>query len=290
MNPPLYPEFKPLGFEDRDFVNRYLDANPSGVCEMSFPNIFIWKDSERPRYTTLNGNVCILVEPTFEPAYFLPPAGENEIEKTIETCLEHAPRLSRVAEPFVRKYGAPYKVEEDRNNFDYVYRCDEMAELKGKKFDGKRNRIKKFESSFAHAYEKLRPEHVDGCRLLLHEWYDAKGNSDPYMKAEKEAILEALAMFKELRLTGGAVTVADRIEAFTLGMPLTDDTALIQIEIASPAFPGLAQWINREFVRREWSGFRFINREQDVGVPGLRKAKLSYQPDHFVKKYNLLKK
>lgn len=287
MNPPLYPEFKPLGFEDRDLVNRYLTANPSGVCEMSFPNLFIWKDSERPRYTILHGNLCILVEPTFEPAYFLPPAGANEIEKTIDTCLARAPRLSRVPEAFVRTYGAPYKVEEDRDNFDYVYRCDELAELKGKKFDGKRNRIKKFELSFGHAYEKLREDHVDGCRRLLHEWYDVKGNSDPYMKAEKEAILEALAMFKELCLTGGVVTVAERIEAFTIGMPLTADMALIQIEIANPALPGLAQWINREFIRREWSAFRFANREQDMGVPGLRKAKLSYQPDHLLKKYSL---
>ncbi len=287
MNPPLYPEFKPLGFEDRDLINRYLEVNPSGVCEMSFPNIFIWKDSERPRYTILNGNLCILLEPTFEPAYFLPPAGEREIAKTIETCLAHAPRLSRVPEAIVKTYGAPYKVEEDRDNFDYVYRCDDLVELKGKKFDGKRNRIKKFESSFGHAYEKLRPEHVDGCRELLHKWYDAKGNSDPYMKAEKEAILAALAMFKELCLTGGVVTVVGRVEAFTMGMPLTTDTALIQIEIANPALPGLAQWINREFIRREWPAFRYVNREQDMGVPGLRKAKLSYQPEHLLNKYNL---
>jgi len=287
MNPPQYPEFKPLGFEDRDLVNRYLDVNPSGVCEMNFPNILIWKDSERPRCTVLNGNLCILLEPTFEPAYFLPPAGENEIEKTIETCLAHAPRLSRVPEAFIRKYGSSYKVEEDRDNFDYVYLAEELAELKGKKFDGKRNRIKKFESTFDHAYEKLRKDHAGDCQRLLLHWFEEKGNGDPYMKAEKDAILEALEYFERLGLTGGVVAVAGRVEAFTLGMRLADDTALIQIEIANPAFPGLAQWINREFVRREWTAFRFINREQDMGVPGLRTAKLSYQPDHLVKKYNL---
>ena len=290
MNPPQFPEFKPLGFEDRDLINRYLDLNPSEVCEMSFPNIFIWKDSERPRYTTLNGNLCILVEPTFEPAYFLPPGGGNEVGRTIEACLEHAPRLSRVPEDFVRAHGASLRCEEDRDNFDYIYLREDLAELKGKKYDGKRNRIRKFESTFAHAYERLRSEHADDCRRLLYQWFEEKGNGDPYMKAEKEAILEALVLFEKLSLVGAVVSVAGRIEAFTIGTPLTGDTALIQIEIANPAFPGLAQWINREFVRREWSGFRFINREQDVGVPGLRKAKLSYQPDHFVKKYNLLKK
>jgi hypothetical protein len=290
MIPPLYPDFKPLGFEDRSLVKRYLDEHPAGICEMNFANLFIWKDSERPRYTILNGNLCILVDPTFESAYFLPPAGANEIINTVRTCLTHAPRLSRVPEAFLQRCGGAFRAEEDRDNFDYVYLTEELAELKGKKFDGKRNRIRKFESSFAHAYEKLGRNHVDGCRRLLHEWYEVKGNSDPYMTAEKEAILEALAMFGELCLTGGVVTIADRIEAFTFGKRLTDDTALVQIEIASPVFPGLAQWINREFVRREWRGFRFINREQDLGVPGLRKAKLSYQPDHLVKKYNLFTK
>jgi hypothetical protein len=287
MNPPPYPDFKLLGFEDQDLVKRCLDTHPSGVCEMNFPNILIWKDSERPRCTILNGNLCILIEPTFEPAYFLPPAGGNEIEETVKACLTHAPRLSRVPEAFVEKCGAAFRVEEDRDNFDYVYLAEELAELKGKKYDGKRNRIKKFESTFDHAYEKLRKDHTGECRRLLQHWFEEKGNGDPYMKAEKDAILEALEYFERLGLTGGVVTVAGRVEAFTFGMRLTDDTALIQIEIANPAFPGLAQWINREFVRREWTAFRFINREQDMGVPGLRTAKLSYQPDHLVKKYNL---
>jgi len=290
MNPPLYPQFSPVGPQDQDLLKRYLDGHPAGVCEMNFPNILIWKDSERPRYTILNGNLCILLEPTFESAYFLPPAGGNEVEKTIEVCLSHAPRLSRLPEEFVRKYGAPFRVEEDRDNFDYVYLTEELAELKGKKFDGKRNRIKKFESSFGHAYDDLRKEHTDDCRRLLYQWFEEKGNGDPYMKAEKDAILEALVRFEGLGLKGGVVIVNGRVEAFTIGTPLTGDTAVIQIEIANPAFPGLAQWINREFIRREWSAFRFINREQDMGVAGLRKAKLSYQPDHLVKKYNLCSK
>ncbi len=290
MNPPFYPQFKPVGLEDRDFINRCLAECSSGTCEMNFPNILIWKRSEQSRYTILNGNLCFLIEPGFEPAYFLPPAGVNDIEKTVEICLSCAPRLSRVPEDFIQKYGAPFRVEEDRDNFDYVYRTEDLAELRGNRFDGKRNRIKKFESSFDHAYDRLRKEHSDDCRRLLLQWYEEKGNGDPYMRAEKEVILEALAYFDELPFKGAVVKVAGRVEAFTIGTLLTDDTAVIQIEIANSAFPGLAQWINREFVRREWSAFRFINREQDLGVLGLRKAKLSYQPDHLLKKYNLYNK
>jgi hypothetical protein len=287
MSHPVYPELKPVGLGDHALLRGYLDREPSGVCEMNFANIFIWKDSERPRYTILNGSLCILVEPDFEPPYFLPPAGGDRIPETVATCLCHAPRLSRVPEEFVRRFGAGFKVEEDPDNFDYIYRVEDLVELKGKKYDGKRNRIRKFESSFRHEYSPLSRNHAPECAALLQSWFEEKRNGDPYMKAEKVAIVQALASFEVLGLKGGVVKVDGRIEAFTFGMRLSEGTAVIPIEIANPAFAGLAQWINREFVRREWPDYEFVNREQDMGVEGLRKAKLSYQPHHLVRKYNL---
>ncbi|MCX6570070.1 MAG: phosphatidylglycerol lysyltransferase domain-containing protein [Candidatus Aminicenantes bacterium] len=287
MSHPVYPEFKPVGLEDQALLRGYLEREPSGVCEMNFANIFIWKDSEHPRYTILDGSLCILVEPDFEPPYFLPPVGGDRVPETIAACLRHAPRLSRVPEEFVRRFGAGFRAEEDPDNFDYLYRVEDLVELKGKKYDGKRNRIRKFESTFSHEYAALARGDVAGCVRLLEHWFEEKRNGDPYMKAEKVAIVQALASFELLALKGGVVKVDGRIEAFTFGMRLSEDTAVIPIEIANPAFAGLAQWINREFVRREWPDCKFVNREQDMGVEGLRKAKLSYQPDHLARKYNL---
>jgi len=287
VSAPLYPEFKPVGLEDQSVFKEFLDREPSGVCEMNFANIFIWKDSEHPRWTLLNGNLCVLVGPDFEPPYFLPPAGGDRVPETVETLLGHAPRLSRVPEEFVKRYGAGFRAEEDPANFDYVYRVGDLAELRGKKYDGKRNRIRKFESTCVHDYSALASADVPGCVRLLEDWFEGKANGDPYMRAEKKAILRALGSFVALGLKGGVVKVGGRAEAFTLGMRLTDDTAVIQIEIANPGLVGLAQWINREFVRREWSAFPFINREQDVGIDGLRQAKQSYQPAKLVKKFDL---
>jgi len=146
---------------------------------------------------------------------------------------------------------------------------------------------KKFESTCPHEYAALTRADVSGCVHLLEDWFEGKANGDAYMMAEKRAILQALASFEPLGLRGGVVKVGGRVEAFTLGMRLTDDTAVIQIEIANPGLVGLAQWINREFVRREWTAFPFINREQDMGVEGLRQAKLSYQPARLLKKFNI---
>jgi uncharacterized protein len=284
---PAYPDFKPVGLEDQDVFREYLEASPSEVCELNFANIFMWKDPEHPRWTTLNGSLCILVEPDFEDPYFLPPVGGGRVPETIAKCLRHAPRLSRVPEAFAERYGAGFKVEEDPGNFDYIYLRQELAELKGKKFDGKRNRIRKFESTFTHEYHPLTRADVPGCFRLLEDWFEEKRNGDPYMRAERVAIIQALASFERLDLKGGVVKVGGRVEAFTMGGRLTADMAVIPIEIANPGLVGLAQWINREFVCREWPDDTFINREQDMDIEGLRKAKLSYQPVRLVKKFNL---
>ena len=287
MSRPAFPDFKPVGLEDQDIFKEYFEASPSEVCELNFANIFMWKDSEHPSWTILNGSLCILVEPDFEDPYVLPPVGGERLSETVSACLRHAPRLSRVPESFVARFGAGFRVEEDPGNFDYVYLRRELAELKGKKFDGKRNRIRKFESTFAHQYHALTRADVPGCFRLLEDWFEEKRNGDPYMKAEKVAIVQALASFERLGLKGGVVKVGGRVEAFTMGGRLTADMAVIPIEIANPGLVGLAQWINREFACREWPDSTFINREQDMNIEGLRKAKLSYQPVRLVRKYNL---
>jgi len=290
LRPPAFPDLKPVGLEDQPVFAEYLDREPSEVCELNFANVFIWKDSEHPRWTILNGSLCVMVEPDFEDPYFLPPVGGERVPETIAACLALAPRLSRVPEAFVRRFGAGFRVEEDPNNFDYLYRVEDLAELKGKRYDGKRNRIRKFESTFAHEYHTLMRADVPGCVRLLEDWFEGKLNGDPCMRGEKKAIVQALASFERLGLKGGVVKVGGRVEAFTVGGRLAPDMAVIPIEIANPGLVGLAQWINREFVRREWSGYRLVNREQDVGLEGLRRAKLSYQPAGLVKKYNLFER
>ena len=290
MSRPAYPDFKPVGLEDQDVFQEYLEREQSEVCELNFANIFMWKDSEHPSWTILNGSLCVLVEPDFEDPYVLPPVGGERVGETISACLRHAPRLSRVPESFVTRFGAGFKIEEDPGNFDYVYLHRELAELKGKKFDGKRNRIRKFESTFVHEYHALTRADVPGCFRLLEDWFEEKRNGDPYMRAEKVAIVQALASFERLNLKGGVVKVGGRVEAFTMGGRLTADMAVIPIEIANPGLVGLAQWINREFVCREWPDRAFINREQDMGIEGLRKAKLSYQPVRLLRKFNLFRR
>ena len=281
------PEFRPVDIGDKPLIEGFLRAHPSEACEINFTNIYIWRAFERTRHAVINGNLCILCQPPNEPPYFLPPIGMTDLRGTIEVCFTIAPRLSRVPEGFVKAHCGGLLSEPDRDNFDYVYGTGDLILLKGKKYDGKRNHISRLERNFSWRYLRLTPDRMDDCRRLFDEWFNGKAESGEAVGAEKEAILEALSGFESLGLTGGAIEIGGRIAAFSIGEKLTGDTAVVHIEIAGRGTPGLSQLINREFARNEWVSFSFVNREQDVGLPGLRRAKLSYHPHHLVRKYTV---
>jgi uncharacterized protein len=288
MTSPKFPEFKMIGLEDKDCLAAFIARYPSEACEINLGNILIWRQFDHSKFTTINGNLCILCEPPSEPAYFLQPLGESKIPETIAACLTFAPRLSRIPESFAARFCSEFKCEPDPNNFDYVYLAEDLIHLRGKRYDGKRNRIRKFERSHSYRYMKLAEDHLDGCGRLFGKWLETKASSDgAFPSVWRHVIEEALAHFKELGLCGGAIEIDERIAAFSIGEKLTGDTAVIHIEIVDPDYEGLPQLMNREFIKSEWAKYRFINREQDLGSPGLRRAKTSYHPHHLVKKYNL---
>lgn len=276
-----------MGLEDQTFIKGALEKFPSEASEANFGNTYIWRKYDHPRWTLHNGNLCLFFEPPAEPAFYLQPLGDNKVQETVRSCLDFAPRLARVPKSSAAVHCRGCKCEADRDNFDYVYLTEDLINLKGKKYDGKRNRIKKFEKSHTWRYLKLDPERLSDCHRLLEDWIKAKASNGTMMIHEREAISEALVHFETLGFSGGAIEVEDRIAAFSIGEKLTPDTAVIHIEIVNPDYEGLAQLINREFVKNEWSSYKFINREQDLGLPGLRRAKLSYNPHHLVKKYNI---
>jgi len=289
MSLPRYPEFKDLGLEDKTVVRSFLERYPAEVCELSFGNAFIWRHYDHPRYTVINGNLCLRFEPPDEPSYFLQPVGENTIPETIAACLSSASRLSRIPESFASQWCRGFSCAPDRDNDDYVYAAQDLIALAGKKYDGKRNRIRKFERSHAHRYVRLTPEALPACQRLFEEWLKDKGCATPLIRAQQDAIQEALTHFAALEIAGGAIEVEGQIAAFSIGERLSAETAVIHIEIVSPRYDGLSQLINRELVKNALSSFAFVNREQDLGDPGLRRAKLSYQPHHMVEKHHIWK-
>ncbi|MDD8020441.1 MAG: phosphatidylglycerol lysyltransferase domain-containing protein [Acidobacteriota bacterium] len=289
---PDYPELKPVELEDREEVQAYFELFPPDICELTFANIYIWREWEKPCLTKINSNLCILCSPPDEPAYFLEPAGENNLDDTVNLCLTIAPRLSRLSDRFLRKLHDHYLIKEDRNNFDYVYLTRELAELSGKKFDGKRNWIRRFEKQFKYELATINEAYLQDCLALVKQWGQDSAEreaetADNHTGAAVRAIEEALINFRLFGFSTMAVLINGQVEGFCLGEKLNPQTAVVHVELASRGISGLYQFLNRECARTAWQKFSYINREQDAGLSGLRRSKLSYHPDHLVKKYNL---
>lgn len=296
MNIPEFPQLKPLEFSDKALLEEYFKKYPTSLSEYTFTNFFVWRRADLTELTLINGDLCFLVTAPDKNRYFMMPFGCNKMEETLLKCLETAPKVVRLSIDFIDRYVKSNKyfaVEEDPDQQDYVYLSKDLIELKGKRYDGKRNHLNYFLRTRTFSYQKMSKEHFAQCSELNDIWCKEKKRESelfPNIECEAEVVKEALANFSALGLTGGVILIDGKIKAFSIGEKLTADTAVIHIEKADPTIRGLSQLINREFVRNEWANFTYINREQDMGHPGLRKAKMSYHPVKLEKKFNIMLK
>jgi len=283
---PSFPDLRNITLADKELFEAYFSQHPQETSELTFTNFFIWRDCDRSQVTSVNGNICVAAKPENEAPYFFMPLGENSIEGTIKTCLSYIPRFSRVPENFVKAHfegKTGYKIEVMRSDLDYVYESADLIALKGKKYDGKRNKIKRFFKNNIPIYQKLTEDLVPDCLELLSKWSKSRTGGICF----DAPIKEALKNMSALGLEGIVIKINGKVEAFTMGEALNDDMAIIYIEVADPDIDGLPQYVNQQFIKNEWGHFTYINREQDMGDAGLRRAKLSYHPVKLVNKYDV---
>jgi hypothetical protein len=296
---PELPNRRLLEMADRELLTAILAADPPGSSEMTFTNLFAWGGAH-PVYLARLKNTLLLWRGPRERGYLLPPLGEPLDRPGIRAALGWAAsfggkaRFARVPEKTAHllKDAAPeLSMIADRDQADYVYLREDLATLTGRQYDGKRNLIKKFEKTIAATFEPLRGELVAICLNLQKDWCEVHACSEhPDLDAENEAVYRALEYWDHLPLIGGALVTADgarRVIAFTVAERLTADTAVVHFEKGTTQYSGAYQAINQLFCQKALSPFLFVNREQDLGVEGLRKAKESYHPHHLVEKYEL---
>ncbi len=292
---PEFPLFKPLGPEDQELLAEHLALAPRTTCDLALANLYIWRECEVPSITLINGNLCIQIESHFEPRYFLEPLGTNKLPETIEVCLGHAGRVSRVQESLTRLLPPDrFHMVPLRDHFDYVYEMQDLIELKGKKYDGKRNQIKKFARLHpGYEFVRLEKDHLEGALDLFGRWLrereNGNGAGSTTMPAshdcQRHALEGAFANFDRLNLKGGAICVAGQMEGFIVGSAGDAVTVTAHLQYANYKLPGIYQALLWETCRNILSSYTYINLEEDLGIPGLRKTKLSYQPHHLEKKF-----
>lgn len=288
-------EFKRPELEDRELLDGYFKRYPSRSCERTFINVYLWSRHYKVKYAVIENTLVFKSEDT--NLAFTYPLGETEdIQKALRFLMEYCEELGKAFEMYcVTKeqfeqlnewYPNVFHITYDRDIADYVYESEKLITLSGKKLHGKRNHMNKFKAEHENwSYETLTEDNLEECFQMALQWRKENGcDSDMEKNAEMCVTLNSLRLFKELDMTGGILRVDGKIVAFTLGEPISEDTFVVHIEKAFAEVQGAYPMINQQFVEHECANYKYINREDDAGVDGLRKAKLSYRPAFLVEK------
>lgn len=287
-------DFKKPELGDREMIDRYFRMNKSRSCEYTFANTYLWSRHYRVRYALVEG---MLVYQYTDTGHFTFPKGDRSrlrraVDALMEWCREQRMEfhLTLVTpeqfEELERIYPGKFTVEYFRDSADYVYETEKLIRLSGKKYHGKKNHINKFKKEHPDwTYEKITKENVEDCFQMAMDWRRDNGcEEDPEKNAEMCVSLNALRLLDELGLTGGLIRSQGRVLAFTVGEPVCDDTFVVHIEKAYADVDGAYPMINQQFLEHEAAAYTYVNREEDMGEEGLRKAKLSYHPVFLVEK------
>jgi hypothetical protein len=293
-------DFRPITLEKRDQFNEYITKNNCHNSEASFANMYIWQPSWDIRMHTDPGALFLSMGSDQYRYFLVPPhlkdPGEN-IGKYMRMCEEYMRdtygdfflkgATRRVMDKINADCPGRYEFLNDPHNSEYIYNTSDLMELKGKKYHSKRNHIHAFLKNYAPAFEEYTPRYREECVAIQRAWAAEKEENERDAAEEMESITRALDLYEYLGLKGCVVRIDGEVAAFSFGEQVCDHIAIIHIEKAKSGFGGLYAYINREFVTNFWSHCKYINREEDMGVPGIRKAKQSYRPVWMLDKYDV---
>ena len=284
-------KFKNVEIEDIDIYKESMKNNKEFSCENSFVNLLVWQCAYSNMMAASDGQLFIK-SGTAEKETFRLPVGQD-LEKGIKKLVEYNDNKmpsfwlqegERLSE-FQEKYSQQYIFRESRDAADYIYLQSDLANLSGKKYHSKRNHINAFSKKHNWHYEEITQSNIEKVRLCAEKWYKENADKeDSFLLCEKKGIGTMLDNMERLSLKGGAIIVDSNVVAFTLGSAINDTVFDIHIEKALKDFAEAYTVINREFAA-SLSDYKYINREDDMGLEGLRKAKLSYKPEIILKKY-----
>lgn len=287
--------FKNIELQDKELITSYTLKSPRQNCDLSFSNLCSWRFLYNTQFAIQDGFLLLKFWADEELVYMM-PIGNGDLKKALEALAEDALQegaplcllgicagMCSELEEFMPD---SFQFTPDRDYADYLYLRTDLATLSGKKFQAKRNHVNKFKRTYNYEYTAITPDRIQECLDLEAEW--CKINNCDQQEGtgnERRALIYALYHFEELGLTGGILHVDGKIAAFTFGMPINEDTFGVHVEKADASIDGAYAMINYEFANHIPEQYVYINREEDLGLEGLRKAKLSYQPTIILEKY-----
>lgn len=285
--------FKKPDIEDKIWVDECLSHAHSFNCEYNFGNVFVWKTV----YSTL---IChykdffICRWGKGDDILYSLPIGTGDFKDAVERIIEDAsslgikPRIYGVTAHYKKlleeSFGETFSFEHDSSMNDYVYSVEKMASLRGKKYHGKRNHITNFKKNNPNwSFEVISKDNINDCIELHSNWISHHADDEDY-SYEFEAVLTAFENYDSLEFIGGLLRIDGKAIAYTFGEKQSDKVFVTHFEKAPAEIQGAYPIINQEFTKNCLMDFEYVNREEDLGLEGLRKAKQSYNPEILLEK------
>ncbi len=288
--------FKPITLDDIENLRLYVSSPARFSCESSVANLIVWAQMYDNKYAIKDG-MLFVKSGGVEKVTFRLPFGGN-LQKGLKilsdyTKTEHPPLWVQQGERFLDfkvNFGKFYEFIPQRDAFDYVYLQEDLANLSGKKYHSKRNHISAFSKKYNWEYKQITKENIQDVLECMEKWYSEKTDKlDDTMITEKQGIALIINNMEPLNVKGGAIYIDGKVVAFTLGSAINKEVFDVHIEKALSEYATAYTVINNEFAKT-LGEYKYINREDDLGLEGLRKAKLSYKPHLLLKKYLCISK
>lgn len=289
-------QFKSLDIENKAAYDAFLLHCGERGCEYNFANLYLWGRQRAAFYE----DSLVFFSQFNRKSVYLFPLTKGDLKPALEAIIHDAKtrdipcRLTGLLEAdcqaLEQLFPGRFRFHIDRNGFDYIYSIEELAELKGRKFQRKRNHLNRFRAGYeGYTVEPITDENTAEVVSLLDKWYADRLLADPHADfiMEQNAIYKALRHRQDLGMEGLTLRYEGRLLAMTMGSPLSGDTFDVQFEKALDLADGAYPAINWEFARylqAKHPHLQWLNREDDLGLEGLRKAKLAYCPDHMIEK------
>lgn len=292
--------FQKLTCKDKATFDEFFGSRYCESSHYTFTNLYMWRDMFNLHWATEDGVLYIIAHLNDKIAAWQPIGAQDKLQTAISNIIRYFEEQNReilfvrleksFADELARYPHAKFNITADRNKFDYLYLAQDLINLSGRKFHGKKNHLNAFKREYPDAkYLPITEEIIPQCREQLNIWYETHKHANPddeFTCYERVAIHEIFDNFDAFKLKGGAILIDNRVVAFTFGEKLNSDTAVIHVEKADPTIRGIYVAINQNFVEHEWADMIYINREEDMGIEGLRKAKESYRPIKMIEKFN----
>lgn len=292
-------QFRKAVISDREMINSYILAGNTDGTMYSFGSMFCWGDSYELEIAEYNGFLLLRGKDSFG-RYYAYPSGKGDIKAVIEDMMQlcsdegsefrFVQLLSANKDELNQLFPDTFDFAYCRDASEYVYSVKNMAELSGKKFHGKKGHVNAFFRNHENiSCEPITRDNINECIVIAGAWLTAK-DENKELDVEFEAIKKALKYYDELKYDGAILYADGKAVAFTMGEKIKNNTFCTHFEKTLPEYRDAYPVINNGFTKLMLTTYDYVNREEDTGVEGLRKAKLSYYPEFLLDKYSAVKK